>query len=82
VKKRIYTSLLLFGLAGISLSIWFSLGNAISQKYELNDPDDCISMTSGNNLCLIEDVLTGTLIFSGILVIFSIYKLALDIKRN
>ncbi len=82
MKNRIFYALLCFGLGGISLSIWMLLSISVSQKYELADPADCISAVTGNDLCLREDIFITTLIISGILMMFSMYKLALDIRKK
>lgn len=81
--KTHYNYILLFvSLAGIASSGMGLLNNAVSKKYELNDPADCISKTSGANLCLWENILLGSVIVFSALLLYCIYALALKKKTT
>jgi hypothetical protein len=47
----IVVSLIIIPLSGLSI-----INTAVSLKYETENPSDCISLTSGQNLCLIKYV--------------------------
>ena len=77
MKKRHYYILLFTSLAVIPISFYGLLNNAVSKKYELNDPSDCISLETGQDLCLWENILLGSIGGAILLMLLCIYKLAL-----
>lgn len=57
----------------IPVLVFMIFNNAVSLKYETREMDDCISLVSGQNLCIIEKVLL-------FLVLFCIINIILLIK--
>lgn len=56
-KKLVFFALfgiLILGLILFSIAI---IGTMISMKYEIIDPQDCISILTGKNLCLTMQIL-------------------------
>lgn len=82
MKTRYYYLLIFLSIIGIITSFVGLLGNSVSKKYELEDPTNCISQTSGANLCIMENVLLCMLLFSIILLLFSTYKTAIQPHRK
>lgn len=82
MKTRYFYLIIFLSIIGIIASFIGLLGNSVSKKYELNDPTDCISLTSGVNLCTRENVILCVLIFSIILLIFCSYKVAIESHRK
>jgi len=82
MKTRYYYLLLFLSIIGIITSFVGLLGNSVSKKYELDDPTDCISQTSGADLCIRENILLCILIFSIILLLFYTYKTAIKPHRK
>ena len=66
-------------LAVIAISAFGILNTMVSLKYEVKDYGDCISLTSGRDLCLTIDILIGIIVISVLGIVFSTYKL---IRRN
>ncbi|AWH84623.1 hypothetical protein HYN59_05595 [Flavobacterium album] len=66
-------------LAVIAISAFGILNTMVSLKYEVKEYGDCISQTSGRDLCLTIDILIGIIVISILGIVFSTYKL---IKRN
>lgn len=78
MKKRHYYIILFISLVIIPISFYGLLNNAVSKKYELNDPSDCISLETGQDLCLWENILLGSIGGAILLMLLCIYKLALQ----
>lgn len=78
MKKRHYYIILFISLVIIPISFYGLLNNAVSKKYELNDPSDCISLATGQDLCLWENILLGSIGGAILLMLCCIYKLALQ----
>jgi hypothetical protein len=52
MKKVIYYLLLLFLILAIPILLYGVFNTMVSLKYETNSPNDCVSLVSGQNLCL------------------------------
>ncbi len=78
MKKRHYYILLFTSLAVIPGCFYGMLDVAMSKKFELNDPSDCISLATGQDLCLWENILQGSIGGAILLMLLCIYKLALQ----
>jgi hypothetical protein len=62
MKKIFYLSLLTISILGIPLCIFGIVNTGVSLKYETNNPNDCISLVTGQDLCLIIKTLQGLFI--------------------
>lgn len=78
MKKRHYYILLFTSLAVILGCFYGMLSLAMAKKFELKNPTDCISVVTGQNLCLWENILQGSIGGAILLMLFFIYKLALQ----
>lgn len=78
MKKRNYYILLFISLAVILGCFYGMLSLAMAKKFELNDPSDCISLATGQDLCLWENILQGSIGGAVLLMLLCIYKLALQ----
>lgn len=74
-----YITAIIISLILIALSAFGILNTMVSLKYEVKDYGDCISLTSGRDLCLTIDILIGIIGISVLGIVFSAYKL---IRRN
>ncbi|MEL1244704.1 hypothetical protein AAEO56_10565 [Flavobacterium sp. DGU11] len=77
-----YIIAIIISLILIALSAFGILNTMVSLKYEVKDYGDCISLTSGRDLCLTIDILIGIIGISVIAIIYSAYKLIQRNSRN
>jgi hypothetical protein len=80
MKKRHYYILLFTSLAVLLIGFYGMLSLAMAKKFELKNPTDCISLVTGQDLCLWQNVLYGIIAASTLLLLFCVYKVALDIR--
>ena len=57
MKKGIYYLLLLLLTIAIPILLFGVYNTMVSLKYETNSPDECVSLVSGQNLCLTNKTL-------------------------
>ena len=68
-------------LALIAVSVYAIVNNGVSLQYEVEDPGDCISLTSGADLCLTANILRGMVILGIIGGCYFTYRLNLRKQR-
>lgn len=62
MKKKIFYVLIGFSIIGIPIFSFGIINTMVSLKYETNSPNDCISLVTGQDLCLTIQVLKGLII--------------------
>ncbi|MGQ2983468.1 hypothetical protein [Flavobacterium sp.] len=62
-------------LALIALSVYAIANNGVSLQYEVENPGDCISLSSGTDLCFTENILWGMVILGIIGGCYFTYRL-------
>ena len=82
MNKILFYFILFTSIISIPIFAFGVLNIAVSQKYEVEFPNDCISLTSGKNLCTQMNIFVG-LFFISILVpiLLLVYKKKI-IKNN
>lgn len=76
-EKIIYNTLLSISILGIPFFSFGILNTMVSLKYETENPDDCISLVSGQDLCL-----TITILQSLVLICIVCTLLSLVFKKQ
>lgn len=72
--------MLLFTSLAVILGCFYGmLDVAMAKKFELKNPSDFISVVTGQDLCLWQNILQGTIIAATVLLLFCIYQVALNI---
>lgn len=61
-KKIIFYVLIGLSILGIPVFAFGIINTMVSLKYETEDPTDCISLVTGQDLCLTIQVLEGLII--------------------
>lgn len=61
-KKIIFYILIGLSILGILISVFGIINTMISLKYETGSPIDCISLVTGQDLCLTIQVLKGLIV--------------------
>ena len=69
VRKIIFFILIWFFVLGIPIFTFGILNTMVSLKYETENPTDCISFVTGQDLCLTIQVLKSLIITSVITII-------------
>jgi len=69
MKKALYLTLLGLSFIGIPLFIFGIINTKVSLKYETNHGNDCISLVTGNDLCLTIKVMQGLIVLCFIIII-------------
>jgi ABC-type Mn2+/Zn2+ transport system permease subunit len=59
MKKIFYLTLLAISILGIPLSIFGIVNTGVSLKYETKNSNDCLSIVTGQDLCLTIKILQG-----------------------
>ncbi len=59
LKKAIYYIVLTLSILGIPIFIFGIINTMVSLKYETENSTDCISLVTGQDLCLTVNVLKG-----------------------
>ncbi len=67
--KTIYYILLSISILGIPIFSFGILNTMVSIKYETENPNDCISLLSGQDLCFTINVLEGLIVICVIALI-------------
>ena len=62
MKKVFYYSLLLFLILSIPVLLFGIVNSMASLKYETENVNDCISLTSGQNLCRTIKIIEGLIV--------------------
>jgi len=76
-KKIIFYTLIGLSVLGIPVFAFGIINTMVSLKYETNSPTDCISLVTGQDLCLTIQVLKGLIVTC----ILSVVLLAVFKKR-
>lgn len=79
-EKTPLLHLVFTSLVALLVSFYGMLSLAMAKKFELKNPTDCISLVSGQDLCLWQNVWYGVMAAGTLSLLFCIYKLALDIR--
>lgn len=74
MRKKIYYLLLLLSILGIPFFLFGIVNTMVSLKYETENPNECISLVSGQDLCLTIRILQSLVI---ICILFTILLLVL-----
>lgn len=74
MRKKIYYVLLLISILGIPFFLFGIVNTMVSLKYETENPNECISLVSGQDLCLTIRILQSLVI---ICILFTILLLVL-----
>jgi len=69
MKKIIYYLLVSILALAISVFVYGIINTGVSLKYETRNPNDCISLISGENLCSTIKILQKLIAVSGILIV-------------
>ena len=59
MKRIFFKTLLAISILGILLAIFGIVNTDVSLKYETKNPNDCISLVTGQDLCLTIKILQG-----------------------
>ena len=62
MKRILYLTLLGLSILGIPLFAFGIINTGVSLKYETNNPTDCISLVTGQDLCLTIKILQGLIV--------------------
>lgn len=68
-KKIIFFVLIGLSILGIPLFAFGIINTMVSLKYETDSPTDCISLVTGQDLCLTIQVLKGLIVACILIVI-------------
>ena len=75
IKKLIFYTLIGISVLGIPVFAYGILNTMVSLKYETDNPTDCISLVTGQDLCFTIQVLkASTVACIGTLLILIIFK--------
>jgi len=69
MKKIVYYIVLILSILAIPLSIFATINTMVSQKYETECGNGCISLVNGDNLCTIILLWKIALIVSIVLIL-------------
>lgn len=62
MKKMLYLASLGISILGIPLFVFSIINTEVSLKYETKHPNECISLVTGQNLCLTIKVMQGLIV--------------------
>jgi len=75
IKQIIFFILIGLSVIGIPVFTFGIINTMVSRKYETNDMADCISLVTGQDLCLIIVVLKGLIIVCiTIIILLVVFK--------
>lgn len=79
MRKKIYYLLLLLSILGIPFFLFGIVNTMVSLKYETENPNEYISLVSGQDLCLTIRILQSLVI---ICILFTILLLVLKRRTS
>ena len=68
MKKVLYAFVLGISFLAIPVLLFGIVNTMVSQKYETDYPQDCISVISGDDLCLEIKIMKGLVAFSVLVI--------------
>lgn len=83
-RKAIFYFLIILSIIGLILCLFGVIDTMVSLKYETENIQDCISLVSGENLCVTIRNLKISFIICFIVLIFLLYfkKIILKLKES